>query len=447
MRKFILPSGLIPCIKPDFRIKLIMPLVFIFLLAFNTINGKADDDRPLRVMPSSEASLSRFPSNPYKPAPNSLITSFALEQPLTQRYILQYSLPAGVEYMNAALERANIYLPFIKQEIAKRNMPPELVWLPVIESGFQITAKSKSGAVGLWQFMLNSISGFDIKVNDTIDERRDFIKSTRGALKKLEDNYKVLGNWELALAAYNAGLGAVTRITQRTKINDYWELSRKGEFKQETEHYLPKLIAAAYVLSQPRRFNINIWNKSFEWEVVRLSRQVSLDVLAQEAGIDGDLLRRLNAQLLHGISPAGFQLIVPRDDIEKISLVLGREDLKLIRYHYHVVRQGDTLWSMSGHYGASLNVIEQHNPGISNRYLRIGETVVIPAFKDAAPPSRPAVAAKAFNGSHIVKTGETLWSLSRKYGIDLQELADANNMVINQILHEGRTLKVPIILE
>jgi membrane-bound lytic murein transglycosylase D len=197
-------------------------------------------------------------------------------------------------------------------------------------------------------------------------------------------------------------------------------------------------------------FNINVWHESFEWEAVRLPRQVSLDIVAEEAGIERDLLRRLNAQLLHGISPAvsGYQLIVPKADIEKINLVLEREDLKLIRYHYHVVRQGDTLWSMSGHYGASLNVIEQHNPGISSRYLRIGETVVIPAFNDVAPPpSRTVVSTQAFNGIHLVKSGETLWSLSRSYGVDLQDLAEANNMTINQILREGRTLKVPIIIE
>jgi membrane-bound lytic murein transglycosylase D len=432
--------------RKNIILKRITLLAFIFLLAFNSFEIKADDDRPLREVETAAVQL-QLTSNNYELPPNSLITFNALEQPLTQRYIAHFSSPSGIEYLNAAMERANIYLPFIKQEIEQRNLPPELAYLPVIESGFQITARSKSGAVGLWQFMLNSISGYDIKVNDTVDERRDFIKSTKGALKKLDDNYKALGNWELALAAYNAGLGAVTRITQRTKVYDYWELSTKGEFKQETEHYLPKLIAAAFILSQPKRYNINVWQKPFEWEAVNLQRQVSLDIIAEEAGIERDLLRRLNAQLLHGISPVGYQLIVPKAHVEQVNLVLEREDLKLIRYHYHVVRQGDTLWSMSSHYGASLNVIEQHNPGISNRYLKIGETVVIPAYTDIAPPSRPVTVVQAFNGSHVVKNGETLWSLSRKYGVDLQDLADANNMTITQILREGRTLKVPILKE
>ena len=376
-----------------------------------------------------------------------ILTSRALEQTLTRHYIELYSSPAGIANLNAVLQRGSIYLPFIREEIQRRNLPPELAYLPVVESAFTITARSRSGAVGLWQFMLNSISPFDIKVTELIDERRDFIKSTRAALQKLEDNYRTLGDWYLALAAYNCGLGEVTRIIQRTGIRDYWELSGRNEFRQETLHYAPKLAAVAFIMSQPRRFGVNVWQDQFEWASVPLRRQVSLDILAQEAGIDRDLLRNLNAELLRGISPSGgHNLKVPLAQLERVSEVLEQEDIALIRYYYHIVRQGDTLWSMSRHYGTTLNMIEQHNPGISDRYLRIGETVVIPAFADApAPaPSLPSITA-VFNGSHVVASGETFWSLGRRYGVDPQALAEANGMLLDQILHIGRTLKVPII--
>jgi len=424
-------------------------LVFLFLISYAW--AQDDEARPLRTVPPdpslfvSNFSFTASGSQP-QAVPSSLLTADALRQPLTQSYIAQYASSGGIEYLNAVMERANIFLPYIREEVARRNMPPELAYLPVIESSFEIMARSRSGAVGLWQFMMNSISPFDIKVNDFVDERRDFIKSTGAALQKLEDNYRILGSWELALAAYNAGLGAITRTVQRTKIRDYWELCQKKELKQETEHYVPKLLAAAWVLSQPRRFGINVWHRSFKWTAIPLPRQVSLDILAEEADIEMDLLRRLNAQLIYGISPAdsGFRLIIPAAHAEKVSDVLRREDLKLIRYFYHTVRYGDTLWSISRHYGTPLDMIEQHNTGISNRYLKIGETVVIPASGDVAPPVLPVVT-QVFNGSHIVKKGETLWSLSRLYGLDPQILAEANDMRLNQILHEGRTLKVPII--
>jgi membrane-bound lytic murein transglycosylase D len=419
-----------------------------FLFFMSALNpAQAEEDRPLRtVTPNISLSTSRSSSSSLIFARNSLVTEAALQQPLTQRYIAQYTSRSGIEYLNAAMERANIFLPFIKEEISRRNMPPELVYLPIIESSFQITARSRSGAVGLWQFMMNSISPFDIKVNDFIDERRDFIKSTKGALQKLEDNYRTLGSWELALAAYNAGLGAVTRTVQRTGVRDYWELGRRKELKQETEHYVPKLIAAAWILSQPRRFGINVWHKPFEWTAIPLPRQISLDILAEEADIDRDLLRRLNAHLLYGISPAdsGFKLIVPAAQIEMVNSVLEREDIKLIRYFYHVVHMGDTLWALSRSYGTPLDMIEQHNPGVSNRFLRLGETIVIPAFGEVTLPARPVIT-QTFDGSHTVKKGETLWSLGRLYGIDPQVLAEYNGIQLNQILHEGRTLKVPII--
>ncbi|MDR1837207.1 MAG: transglycosylase SLT domain-containing protein [Treponema sp.] len=424
--------------------------VLLLTLRAGFVWAQTDEGRPLRTVPQDTQADDLQPAindshSPLFPA-NSLITHSALEQPLTQRYIAQYSSPGGIEYLNASLERGSVYLPFIKEEITRRNLPPELTWLPIIESGFQITARSGSGAVGLWQFMLNSISPFDIRVNDFVDERRDFIKSTIGALQKLEDNYRMLGSWELALAAYNYGLGGMTRTIQRTGIRDYWELGRRGELRQETEHYVPKLIAAAYVLSQPRKYNINVWHKPLRWAAIPLLRQVSLDIIAEEAVINRDLLQRLNAQFIHGISPAdgNYQLIVPAEKFQQVSQLLEREDIKLLAFHYHVVRQGDTLWSLSRYYSAPLNMIEQQNPGITSRYLRIGETVIIPAFGEVTPPVRPVVI-QSFDGSHVVKRGETFWSLGRMYGVDPEVLAESNGMRIDQILHEGRTLKVPII--
>jgi membrane-bound lytic murein transglycosylase D len=422
----------------------ILKILLLFLVS--VLYAGADENRPLRSINSNTPlySLSAPAPAPASRAAGSLITDIILEQPLTQHYIAQYTRPSGIAYLNAVIQRAGLYLPFIKEEIRLRNLPPELAYLPVIESSFVITARSRSGAVGLWQFMLNSISPFNIKANDFIDERRDIIKSTRGALQKLEDNYRVLGNWELALAAYNCGLGGLTRTMQRTGVRDYWELSKINELSGETTHYVPKFMAAAYVLSQPRRFGIDYWPQTLEWTSIPLNRQISLDVLAEESGADINLLRRLNAELLHGVTPAdnNHRLKIPTASLQQIRLTLERDDLNLGGYHRHAVRQGDTLWSMARHYGASLDIIEQYNPGITKRYLRVGETVIIPALGDASPVRTAAV--HRFDGRHVVTRGDTLWSLGLRYGVDARALAEANDMQLNQILREGRTLRVPI---
>jgi len=422
-------------------------IIFFAFAGLNSIQAQSDTERPLRTVPQDTSlPFSYSPFSAPRITTPSLLTPAVLEQPLFINYISQYTSPSGIAYMNAVMDRASLYLPYIKEEVKKRNLPPELAYLPVVESNFVITAKSKSGAMGLWQFMLNSISPFDIKVNDIVDERRDFQKSTKGALQKLEDNYKTFKNWELALAAYNCGLGAMNKIVQKTKIRDYWELSKRKEIRQETIDYVPKFLAAAYILSNPRRFGIDCWQKTHKWTSIPLKRQVSLDTLAAESGADGELLRRLNAELLQGITPADrdFLLKVPTVNLKQINAVLEQKDLNLVRYHYHTVRHGDTLWSMSKYYGASVEMIEQHNPGISGRYLKIGETVIIPSFKDINPPPRPASNVR-FDGKYVVKKGDTLWSLAIRYGVDPQDLAQANNMTLNQILREGITLKVPIL--
>jgi len=436
-----------------FHLRTLKQVILLFLLTFTINLTQAEESRPMRNIPP-DSSLP-LPTNrsysTYTPVFTSLVTEESLEQPLTQRYIEQFSSPHGIAVLNAALERGSVYLPFIKEEIARRNMPPELIYLPVIESGFVITARSKSGAVGLWQFMLNSISPYNIKVTDLIDERRDFEKSTIAALRKLEENYRTLGSWELALAAYNSGLGAVSKTVKKTGKNDYWELVKKGELKKETQHYVPKLIATIYIISNPRKYGINVWQEKLDWTAIALKRQVSVDILANETGVSKEILHSLNAELLHGISPndLNYRLKVPTSHLEKITDALESEDLKLLRYYYHVVRNGDTIWSMSRNYGASVNIIEQHNPGISNRFLKIGETVIIPALGNASPPPQntpvKANIPSNFTGSHVVQKGETFWSLGRKYGVDPEVLAEANGLRISDILREGRTIRVPII--
>jgi membrane-bound lytic murein transglycosylase D len=347
------------------------------------------------------------------------------------------------------MNRGAPYIAFIRREIEERNLPEELLYLPVIESQYLSTAVSRSGAAGLWQFMKNSIGPFDMKVNDWMDERRDFWKSTQGALRKLEDNYNSLDDWALALAAYNAGLGAVNRTIQSSGIRDYWLLSEKKLLKTETVHYVPKLLAVAYVLSNARRFGLDpLWPQDPQWVRVAVGRSADLNILAAEAGMEANTLKNANRELSFNVTPPGgnYYLKVPAADAEKVSAVLAREDIQLIKYYFHTIRSGDTLSALALHYGITVDQILEANPGTQARSLRIGVRLLVPAFKEAAPYQRPEAdtGGLVFSGNHLVKKGETLWSIALAYEVDPEVLAEVNGMDLNDILREGRSLKTPI---
>jgi membrane-bound lytic murein transglycosylase D len=378
------------------------------------------------------------------------LTDSNLEKTLTQYYIKQYTSPGGLAWLRAVMEQAAPYIPFIRQEIEDRGLPPELLYLPVIESQFLPAATSTSGAAGLWQFMKNSIAGFDMKVDDWVDERRDFWKSTQGALKKLDENYRYFGDWLLALAAYNAGLGGVNRIAQNAGVKDYWTLSDRKLFKTETIQYVPKFLAAAWVLSNPRRSGFDpLWTEDPGWTRVAAARQADLRLLAVEAGVDAEDLFRANRELVYNLTPpdAGYYLKVKAADAEKVAAVFARNDLPLINYYIHTIGSGDTLLALALHYGVSVDQVLESNPGTQARYLRIGAKLMIPALREVRPYERPAASTEGLvlAGTHTVVKGDTLWSIALAYKVDPEVLAEANGMSLNDILSIGKVLKTPII--
>jgi len=375
-----------------------------------------------------------------------------LEAPLTAQYIRRYSRPEGLRWIAAALERGAVYLGFIRAEIARRGLPEELLYLPVIESEYRAQAVSKSGAAGLWQFMQNSIAPFDMKVTKWADQRLDFWKSTQGALRKLEENYRLLGDWPLALAAYNAGAGAITRILKETKEPEektYWSLAERDKLKPQTAHYVPKLLAVAHIAAHPRQYGLKVtWPQDPRWTRIPVKEAVDLELLAEKGGLDRELLLQGNGELTYAVTPPGeWEIKVPAADAEAARAVLSQAEEPLVRYYYYTINSGDTLSALAQHYGVGVDHIVEANPGIRPQYLKIGATVKIPAFKKVEPyvrPASPAVARKAEGAIHLVKRGETLWTIARAYQTDPQSLAAANGMGVNDVLQAGRLLKLPI---
>ncbi|MCX8014108.1 MAG: lytic transglycosylase domain-containing protein, partial [Rectinema sp.] len=163
---------------------------------------------------------------------------------LFEKYRRYYLSANGRKVLSNVLKKASPFLDYIKIKVEEYGLPAEIAFLPVIESAYSPFAVSRSGATGIWQFMRNSIKGYGLTITEWVDERRDFMKSTDAALKKLMDNYKALQDWPLAIAAYNAGLGAVSRAVNKAGGDkDFWHLYENGLISKQALDYVPKFLA------------------------------------------------------------------------------------------------------------------------------------------------------------------------------------------------------------
>jgi membrane-bound lytic murein transglycosylase D len=374
-----------------------------------------------------------------------------LDKPSTQSYLERYTTKSGKLWLNSIMTNAEPYMAFIRREIDARNLPHELLYVPVIESGFVSNAKSSAGAAGLWQFMRNSMGPFDMRITEWMDERMDFWKSTIGALEKLQENYRSLGDWALALAAYNMGLGGIQAVIRRSGgIADYWELSEKNYLRTETAVYMPKLLAVSHILTHPRQFGLPVlWTTDPQWTRVKAGKIVDLRVIAEHAGIDAEALLNAHKELFYTVTPpdADYYLKVRAEDADKVAAVLERDDITLIKYHVYTVKSGDTLSALARHYGVTVAHITEYNRGVRPNTLQIGTRLIIPAFKNVGPYQGAAANEPPpanFTGTHVVEKGETLWAIARAYNVRPETLAQVNNMNLQDTLSIGRTLNVPI---
>ncbi|MDR0383095.1 MAG: LysM peptidoglycan-binding domain-containing protein [Spirochaetaceae bacterium] len=370
-----------------------------------------------------------------------------VEHALTKDFIKRYTTYSGLRWLVEMMRNAEPYLAFVRNEIESRELPPELLYLPVIESGYNSSARSRSGAVGLWQFMQNSIRPYMV-ITDYHDERMDFWKSTHGALSKLKENHTTYKDWALALAAYNSGGGAITRLLQRTGIRDYWVLAETRQLKYESIYYVPKLLAVHYIVSNPRKFGLDIsWKPTrVEWTRLQVNGQADIRLIAEHAGVDRDEMFKMNRELHSQITPpGGYMLKVRKTDAEAVRAVLENADIDLIRVHYHRIKSGDTLSALARQYGVTVDQIVSENPGIKPRALRIGSTLRLPTPRGSAqePPKAAATQGTGWSNVWVVRSGDTLWSIAQRHGVSTLALARANEMSTSEILRIGRRLKVP----
>jgi membrane-bound lytic murein transglycosylase D len=359
-------------------------------------------------------------------------------------------------YWERIAERARPYLHYIVDEVEARGMPTELALLPIVESAFRPFAYSHGSAAGLWQFIPSTAEYYGLEQNWWYDGRRDIIAATAAALTYLERlNGLFDGNWLLSVAAYNAGEGTVLRAMRRNqqagRPTDFWSLS----LPRETRNYVPRLLALRDIVADPRQYGLTLTPlpNTAQIQVVQLDGQIDLALAAELAGLSVEELYRLNPGFNRWATPpeGPHRLVLPLEHVERFTRALA--DLppeKRVQWRRHEIRRGESLISIAKRYRSTVEVIRDIN-GLEGSLIRAGHTLIVPVASrpDSAytlsASQRLAALQQRGDGErqrYRVRRGDSFWSISRRFGVGVRELARWNGMAPDDTLRVGQQLVI-----
>jgi len=343
------------------------------------------------------------------------------------------------------LQRSKQYLPVMKEIFKQHDLPEDLVFVALIESGFNPYAYSRSKAVGPWQFITGTGRRYGLKINEWIDERRDPIKSTEAAARYLKDLYVQFGSWPLALASYNAGEGKVARAIARTRSDDFWKIKQTRHLRPETRNYVPKFMAATIIAKNPEKYGFALTDvEPFHYDEAPIDSPTDLRVIAKAAGVDYEIIKQLNPELRQGVTPlyyADYQVKLPTGTretfIENFSTIPKEDRLIWIR---HTVRQGETLSQLARRYGTSVSTLQEANHMGRRNLLSIGSSLLIPAkgatsatLVPATLESEETAPQEQHKSIYHVRSGDTLWDIAKQFGVTIKQLQNWNRLSSTRI--------------
>lgn len=301
------------------------------------------------------------------------------------RHFINYYSNTGKNRFRELLGRSGKYMPMIAKVLNQEGLPEELGYLALLESEFVVNTTSRNGAVGLWQFIAPTARRYGLRIDEWVDERRDPVKSTRAAAAYLKDLHNYFGRWYLATAAYNAGPGTIDKALQQSGARDFWSIKAKAQMSDETRNFVPKFVAIALIATDPKKYGFDDiqYEPALDYEQVELKAPMKLATLAEIADSNIAVIQELNPALLRPSTP-------PIDVSFRVNLPVGKVAVFLVK--------------------ASEKNLEKETE--ATRLV-----------------------------THEVKRGETLFSIARRYGMEVRALMEFNSLT-TPTLRIGQKLRI-----
>jgi membrane-bound lytic murein transglycosylase D len=360
---------------------------------------------------------------------------------------LDYFQNRGKERFTLYLQRSGQYIPMMRRIIKQERLPEDLVYLSMIESGFNPHAYSRARAVGAWQFMYATGARYGLRVNEYMDERRDPEKSTVAAARHLKDLFDRYEDWYLAFASYNAGEGKINRAIRRYQTEDFWEMSKKGNryLKPETKNYVPKMIAAAMIARNPQKYGFDniVYDDPIEYDKVELASQTDLRVVAKSAGVTFNEIRNLNPELLLWVTPdqSNYEIKIPKGTRSLFQKnYASLEKWQCMGEKLHLVQEGENLDSIGTQYKFPTRYLAKVNNTDIKDKLKTGHNLTIPY----APPKIYKNALLAYQPIYYyrVRNGDTLGHIARRHGVSVSKIRHWNNDRLGKYIFPGQKLRI-----
>ncbi|MDD5153264.1 MAG: LysM peptidoglycan-binding domain-containing protein [Desulfovibrionales bacterium] len=399
--------------------------------------------------------------------PGYLSDEVSIDIPITinsrVEYFLNYFQTEKRRVFRNWLARSTRYVPRMREILRENGLPEDLVYLAMIESGFNVGAYSPAQACGPWQFIKETGGRYGLKVNDWLDERRDPEKATRAAANYLKDLYQEFGCWYLAAAGYNAGENKVRRGISTYETTDFWEMCDYDLFAKETKDYVPQMIAAAIMAKNPEKYGFTDveYQQPVPCAKVPVPPQTDLKAVALACRLDDKSIKEINPELRRDCTPPGESYLL---NIPKSAAQFFKDNFDRVKtifktcYHRYVVKKGDTLARIAQKFDVSKKILVSVNKIKRKRSIKNGKVLRIPyqvrEYALAPQKQQPKVKVASFdlhegekstgqNGhTYTVKKGDTLYGVARCFDVSVKALCRQNDLAEDAKLRAGRTLLV-----